>query len=72
MNGAHASHTVRRQQLVERCQKERQDLLAMTVTAIALAPRLRALARVARSFHRILRILHVHASSNRAPDVRRR
>jgi hypothetical protein len=48
----------RRQQLLERCQRERNELIAMTATAIAVAPRLRAWVRAARSFHRILRLLH--------------
>jgi hypothetical protein len=51
----------RRQQLLERCQRQRNELIAMTATAIAVAPRLRAWVRVARSFHRIVRLLHDNA-----------
>jgi hypothetical protein len=56
------TRAARREQLLERCQLERNELIAMTATAVALAPRLRAWARVARSFHRILRTLHDSAS----------
>jgi hypothetical protein len=51
----------RRVQLLERCQSERNDLIAMTATARALAPRARAWMRVARTLFRLLRVLAGHA-----------
>ena len=52
-----------REQLLERCQHERNELIAMTAGAISRVPRLGAWIRVARTLLRLLRILSMRAAT---------
>jgi hypothetical protein len=54
------SRNGRRAALLERCQQERNQLIGLRATAVALAPRARAWVRAVRAFLRIARILIVH------------
>ena len=49
--------TTTREQLLERCQQERFELVAMAATAAALAPRVRTWLHATRTFCRLLRVL---------------
>lgn len=51
-----------REQLLERCQQERNELIAMTAGAIARVPRAAAWLRAARTLLRLLRILSMRAN----------
>jgi hypothetical protein len=55
-----ATHDTRRAALVERCQQERNELIGLRATAVALAPRARAWVRAARALLRIARIFITH------------
>jgi hypothetical protein len=50
-----------RERLLERCQQERYELLAMASSAAALAPRARTWLHAARTFFRLLRVLAARA-----------
>ena len=51
-----------REQLLARCQRERNELIAVTAVAIAAVPRVRDLARTVRGLARIWRIITARAS----------
>ena len=57
MNTASKSFVAQRELLLERCQHERNELIAMAATAHALLPRTRLWARAARTLCRLLRVL---------------
>jgi hypothetical protein len=61
VNTATLAHASRREELLERCQLERSELIAMTAAAAALAPRARAWVRSARALVRLLRLLVARA-----------
>lgn len=51
------AHATQRELLLERCQHERNELIAMAATAHAFLPRTRLWARAARTLCRLLRVL---------------
>ena len=57
MNTASKSFVAQRELLLERCQHERNELIAMAATAHALLPRTRLWALAARTLCRLLRVL---------------
>lgn len=57
-----AASLAARERLIERCQHERNALIAMTAGAIAHAPRAMGWLRAARTFIRLLRILSMRAA----------
>jgi hypothetical protein len=58
-----AQHTAIREQLLERCQHERNELIALTAGAVAGMPRVRAWVRAARTLLRLLRILSMRPAA---------
>ena len=57
MNAASTAHAAQRELLLERCQHERNELIAMAATAHALLPRPRTWTQAARTLCRLLRVL---------------
>jgi hypothetical protein len=57
MSSAANAHAAQRQLLIERCQHERNQLIAMAATAHALLPRPRTWTQAARTLCRLLRVL---------------
>ncbi len=52
-----------RVQLLERCQQERNELIAMTAETLARIPRARAWTRAAHTVLRLLRLLSMRAAA---------
>ena len=57
MSSAPNAHAVQRELLLERCQRERNELIVMAATAHALLPRPRTWTQAVRTFCRLLRLL---------------